>query len=593
MLLETSNSELAKQVTLSYKPRSKRYLATYPASRQTAQALISCWGLTTDSELTKKKNGQIKEQENSFSAYIQPLESLLPLKEIAQQSSLYYISRFLIPAPLKPLWLLWQAYPFIIKGLKSLANKELDADLLPALGLYNAILTGKFNTALDLAFVLKLCEQINEKVDELKHTHSAHLHYLNQGAIWLDKQGMPTPAKLEQLQKYDHLIVYAGHRIPVDGSIVKGRASIHRSFPLGTPFTRSAQPGDEVFAGEILEKGQLNIRADHSPHHSRYANIVRRISAAQQVQSARLWEDKNLAGAFDPANILLSLVCLLCGRGIIQSLFVLSNKPSQQSEATYQQTLKHALIEASSHGALLNNTEQLERLAKAEVVIFDLTTALTTSTSTAANENTSPHTDFQNAVQALKTSAIHKIILMTADNSDSNIRQMGISKFYRNLSGKEKLNVIQELKYRGKSIVLITDANTNTYKTGKQASDILASVDLLIRLGCSDELDENYEGTKHTKQLILLEKQFAGLTKIHSLAELAQQRAENHHGVTLTSSTALNALSLLTNIPFSLSLFLQKVSDTAITLSSLQTLLKSEPSLASSLNKHPDTRAQL
>lgn len=548
-LFENQHGSLAEDIQLKYSTKSKRYLATYTPSQKIEQCIISTFQLES---LTSHENDKTAIDFTTLSLPLEKLESLLPVKEIAQESALYFAIRLLIPSPLKPYWAIWKAYPFLAKGITSLLKKEIDADLLNTVTLAALFATKNFNGTSDLAFVLKLCAQLAEKVAEIEKLHSSHLHLLDQNTNWIESQGMPTPVSTGQLKKNDLLIVYAGNRIPVDGTIEKGMATISPSLPFNNESTQNFSNGDRVFAGDRVEKGQLFVRAERVANNTRYAKVLQTITAAQNNQSEIQTDALKFAETIYPASVLLSGLSFLITKNISLSLSLLLINPARTIKFAAPLALDKAIVEASHQGALFKGTQHIESLAKSDVVVFDINGMQSSDISITA--------DFHSAVQTLKASGIRKIILMNHSDKNNNIRQLRITRSYTNLSSARKKEIVLKLQQQGRHVAYISDSDDSD-------NDSLTCPDISISVNPSAITVELKD------DLTIYDNSLNTAANMRLISEQALQRTKTQITFAGVSSSVLMTMGVLTNTPAALLFFLHKMSEIIIQLSSLQPLL--------------------
>ena len=200
------------------------------------------------------------------------------------------------------------------------------------------------------------------------------------------RDGVVTEILVEQVQVGDVILVRSGDRIPVDGTVLEGRASVDQSALTGESVPVEKEPGDKVSAATINREGYLEFRAEKVGEDTTLAQIIRMVEEAggSKAPIARL-ADK-IAGVFGPVVMSIALVTFLVwmvlGYGLEFSLtnaisVLVISCPCALGLAT-----PVAIMVGTGRGAqlgvLYKNAQALENLHRVDTVVLDKTGTLTT-----------------------------------------------------------------------------------------------------------------------------------------------------------------------------------------------------------------------
>ena len=191
---------------------------------------------------------------------------------------------------------------------------------------------------------------------------------------------------VEQVQVGDTVIVRSGGSIPVDGTIIKGRASIDQSALTGESVPVEKTVGDRVAAATVNREGYLEFRADQVGENTTLAQVIRMVEEAggSKAPIARL-ADK-IAGVFVPVVMAIAAITFAVWMLLGYSLeFSLTNAISVlviSCPCALGLATPVAIMVGTGRGAqmgvLFKNAQALENLHRVDTVVLDKTGTLTT-----------------------------------------------------------------------------------------------------------------------------------------------------------------------------------------------------------------------
>ena len=191
-----------------------------------------------------------------------------------------------------------------------------------------------------------------------------------------------TPA---EIMLGDRVIVLAGERIPVDGTIAAGSAAVDEAMLTGEPLPVARQTGDRVMTGTMNLDGRLEITVSARPGETLLASIISSVENAQSSKPALQRLVDRVAAIFVPVVIGLSLATLVVwlalgndlDAAIVAAVGVMVIAcPCALGLATPTAIMVGTGV-AAKRGILIANAETLEQMGKIAVVAFDKTGTLT------------------------------------------------------------------------------------------------------------------------------------------------------------------------------------------------------------------------
>ncbi|MBR3949307.1 MAG: heavy metal translocating P-type ATPase [Oscillospiraceae bacterium] len=200
------------------------------------------------------------------------------------------------------------------------------------------------------------------------------------------RDGVDREIPVEEVRLGDVVIVRSGGSIPVDGTVLEGRASVDQSALTGESVPVEKLPGDSVAAATINTEGYLELRADKVGEDTTLAQVIRMVEEAggSKAPIARL-ADK-IAGVFVPVVMSIAAVTfgvwMFAGYGVEFSLNCAISVLVISCPCALGLATPVAIMVGTGRGAqmgvLFKNAEALENLHHVDTVVLDKTGTLTT-----------------------------------------------------------------------------------------------------------------------------------------------------------------------------------------------------------------------
>lgn len=289
----------------------------------------------------------------------------------------YAIKHLWIPAPIRHAGTLLRAIPYAGRALKSLLQGHLDVELLDGAAITASILTGDFDTAGSVMFLLRLGDFLEEwthkkSVDDLARSMS-----LQVDEVWRLEGGTPQRVPLEDIREEDEILVNTGHVIPLDGILTQGDVMLNQASLTGESVPVAKGPGASVYAGSVVEEGNCTLQVLKTIGSSKYDRIVRMIEESEKLKSGVEQRSANLADRLVPWCLLTSGLTGLLTGDVTRAVSVLMVDFSCALKLTMPLSVLSAMREAGSHRITVKGGRFLELVSLANTVIFDKTGTLT------------------------------------------------------------------------------------------------------------------------------------------------------------------------------------------------------------------------
>ena len=287
------------------------------------------------------------------------------------------ISTLFYPIPLKRVITGVKAIPYLFKGLQTLFQRKIEVSLLDAVAISASILTGDYDTASSVMFLLSVGEILEEwthkkSVDDLARTMS-----LNVDKVWSLVQGEEVLLPLNEVEVGQEIIVRTGNMIPLDGKVSFGEAMVNQASMTGESIPVRKKIGSSAYAGTVVEEGECRIRVEKLAGSGRYDRIVKMIEESEKLKSATEDKASHLADKLVPYSLGGAALTYLLTRNVTKALAFLMVDFSCALKLSMPVAVLSAMREAGKHKISVKGGKFMEAISEANTIVFDKTGTLT------------------------------------------------------------------------------------------------------------------------------------------------------------------------------------------------------------------------
>lgn len=285
--------------------------------------------------------------------------------------------KLLIPAPVRAVWTGVRSLKYLQQGIASLKKGRLEVAALDATAIGVSILRRDMNTASSIMFLLGIGELLEEWTHKKSVGDLARDMSLNVGKVWLlrEEQEILVPAK--QIEPEDLVVVRMGNVIPFDGVVSRGEAMVNQASMTGeaVPVKKTAE--SYVYAGTVVEEGELIICVKAVSKATRFEKIVTMIEESEKLKSNLESHAEHLADQLVPYTLAGTILTWLLTRDVTKALAVLMVDFSCALKLAIPNSVLSAIREAGAHNITVKGGKYMEAAANATTIVFDKTGTLT------------------------------------------------------------------------------------------------------------------------------------------------------------------------------------------------------------------------
>ena len=289
----------------------------------------------------------------------------------------HYAGKLLLPYPVRKAVILCKALHYLKEGWKSLAKKKLEVSVLDATAIGVSIMRGDIRTASSVMFLLGLGETLEEWTHKKSVGDLARSMSLNTAKVWMKSGEQEVLVDSGKIKEGDTIIVHMGNVVPFDGIVSEGEGMVNQSSITGEPLPVLKKEGGYVYAGSVLEEGELICTVKKAGGASRYEKIVEIIEESEKLKSSVEGRAEKLADRLVPVTFAGTALTWLLTRNITKALAVLMVDFSCALKLTMPLTVLSAIRQAGTYDITVKGGKFLEAVAEAETIVLDKTGTLT------------------------------------------------------------------------------------------------------------------------------------------------------------------------------------------------------------------------
>lgn len=442
-----------------------------------------------------------------------------------------YAAKWLLPYPIRAGLVTLKSLKYIKNGVKTLAKGKIEVPVLDATAIAVSILRNDIDTAGSVMFLLGIGELLEEWTHKKSVEDLARSMSLNVSKVWLVHEDGEVLVSAEEVQKGDHVVVHMGNVIPFDGNVVAGEAMVNQASLTGESVAVRRMEGATVYAGTVVEEGELTILVKETEGASKFEKIVAMIEESEKLKSGLESKAEHLADRLVPCSLGGTVLTYLLTRNVTKALSILMVDFSCALKLAMPISVLSAIREASLKDVTVKGGKFLEAVAEADTIVFDKTGTLTKAKPTVADvisfngddpdellriaaclEEHFPHSMANAVINTLHKIGIKKIVMMTGDSERTAAAvaaHVGVDEYYSEVLPEDKAGFIEKERAAGRKVIMVGD--------GINDSPALSAADVGIAINDGAEIAREIAditvGADDLYQLVTLKALSDGLMK--------------------------------------------------------------------------------
>lgn len=289
----------------------------------------------------------------------------------------HYGSQMFLPYLVRAVMTTVRSVKYIWHGICTLAKGKIEVSVLDGAAVGVSVFRGDVKTAASVMFLLGIGEVLEDWTHKKSVSDLARSMSLNVSKVWLVTDGKEVLVDSASVKPGDTVVVHMGNVIPFDGHVTRGEGMVNQASLTGESLPVVKNAGGYVYAGTVVEEGELTIQVKATAGSTKYEKIVAMIEESEKLKSAVEGKAAHLADKLVPYTLLGTGITYLATRNTMRALSVLMVDFSCALKLAIPISVLSAIREASLHNMTVKGGKFLEAIAEADTIVFDKTGTLT------------------------------------------------------------------------------------------------------------------------------------------------------------------------------------------------------------------------
>src|SRR5690625_2147682 len=204
--------------------------------------------------------------------------------------------------------------PIAIKAYQAIKFKTFSIELLVTIAVIGALFIGEYFESAVVTFLFLFGDYLEGRTLEKTRSSLRELTDMAPEEAVVLRDGVQETISVDDVVKGDRVIIHSGGKIPVDGKIIFGQASINEAAVTGESVPVLKKVNDEVFSGTIVDNGYMEMIAEKVGDDTTFAKIIELVEEAQASKSTREKFLNKFANIYTPAVVVLSVLVYVLDR---------------------------------------------------------------------------------------------------------------------------------------------------------------------------------------------------------------------------------------------------------------------------------------
>ncbi|CAG0936071.1 H+-transporting ATPase [Thermoflexales bacterium] len=283
----------------------------------------------------------------------------------------------LIPWPIWSIVIVAAGLPIFRNVIRATLHRQVISHTLMTLGMLAAVAVGEWATAAIVVFFMRVGDYAERFTTERARRAVKDLTALAPQTARLEENGVEHEVPIGQVQPGDVIIVRPGEKIPVDGEVIDGQATIDQATITGESLPVEAGPGVHVYAATFARLGSLRLRTIHVGSDTTFGRVIKLVEEAEAQRADVQRVADKFSAYYLPVVAGIAALTFLISRDPLATCAVLVVACSCSFALATPIAMLASIGAAAKHGLLIKGGKYLEALAQADVLLIDKTGTLT------------------------------------------------------------------------------------------------------------------------------------------------------------------------------------------------------------------------
>ncbi len=280
-------------------------------------------------------------------------------------------------------WFVWlilviiSGYSIFRGVIQATLRKQITSHTLMTVGLIAAAVVGEWTTALLIVFFMRVAEYVEKFTTERARQALKNLTRLAPLTARIEKNGEEQEVMIGAVQKDDIVIVRPGERIPVDGVVIDGQATVNQAAITGESMPAEVGVGAKVYAATIAQFGTLRIRTTLIGEDTTFGKVIKLVEEAETHRADVQRVADKFSAYYLPVVVVVATLTFVFSHNPLATAAVLVVACSCSFAMATPIAVLASVGAAAKRGLLVKGGKYLEELSRIDVLLIDKTGTLT------------------------------------------------------------------------------------------------------------------------------------------------------------------------------------------------------------------------
>jgi Cu+-exporting ATPase len=322
---------------------------------------------------------------HAFSDFTRPILALLGLVfgavlfivVVGEWLGLFETITARIPFPIGLAIVLAAGYPVFKNVIRASLKGRVISHTLMTLGVIAALAIGEWATAAVVVFFMRVGDYVESFTAERARRAVKDLAALAPQKARLERDGAEIEVPIEEVQPGDTVIIRPGEKIPVDGEVTSGQATVDQAAITGESMPVEAGPGSRVYAATLAKLGGLKVRTTHTGEDTTFGRVIKLVEEAEAHRADVQRVADKFSAYYLPVVAGLAGLTFLIRRDPLATAAVLVVACSCSFALATPIAMLASIGAGARRGLMIKGGKYLETLSRADVLLIDKTGTLT------------------------------------------------------------------------------------------------------------------------------------------------------------------------------------------------------------------------
>lgn len=283
----------------------------------------------------------------------------------------------LIPFPAGIVIVILGGWPIFRNVIRATLKRKIISHTLMTIGVIAALAVGEWVTAAIVVVFMRVGEYVENFTTEGARTAVKELTAIAPQTARIERNGVEVETPIADVRIGEIVIVRPGEKIPVDGEVISGQATIDQSAITGESMPLEVTNGNRVFAATIAKLGSIRVKTLKIGADTTFGRVVKLVEEAEANRAdVQRFADK-FSAYYLPFVAGIAMLTFLISRNPLSTAAVLLVACSCSIALATPVAMLASIGGSAKRGLLIKGGKYLEMLARADVVLVDKTGTLT------------------------------------------------------------------------------------------------------------------------------------------------------------------------------------------------------------------------